>query len=145
MNDPLRDLCDLLGRHVARLAKSVRCDRKPIEDVLCVVARDLVDLADLVTIDREQLPAGPDQEPRNRIGHDDSLTYLATARSVGGPDPSRGGGVGYPRASGSQPPFPRQPQFKAGPARRPHPPSLCIASEVVQTVPTIRSAAEGLG
>src|SRR2546430_9920259 len=28
VNDPLRDLCDLLGRHVARLAESVRCDRK---------------------------------------------------------------------------------------------------------------------
>src|ERR671923_2118587 len=65
----LGDRRDLLGRDVARLAERARRDREAVEDVPGVVARDLVDLADLAPVGGVDLPAGTDQEPGDGIGH----------------------------------------------------------------------------
>ena len=67
--DAVGDPADLLGRNVARLAERLRRDRQPVEDVRSVVAGDLVDLADLGAVGGEHLPAGPDQQPRDGVGH----------------------------------------------------------------------------
>src|SRR5262249_29392029 len=66
---PLGDGCDPLRWDVLRPAESARRNGEAVEDVLVVVARDLVDLADLRAIGSVDLPAGPDQQPRNGVAH----------------------------------------------------------------------------
>jgi hypothetical protein len=69
VDDAVGDLPHLLGRHVSWLPERRRGDREPVEDVLGVVAGDLVDLADLAPVRGEDLPAGPHQQPGDRVGH----------------------------------------------------------------------------
>ena len=87
VHDALRDPAHLLGRHVARLPERAGGDREPVEDVGVVVAGHLVDLADLAAVGGDDLPAGPDQEPGDGVGHR-GLT-LRDRRRDPSPDPRR--------------------------------------------------------
>jgi len=94
----------LLGRHIARLSERSRRDHQPIKDVLGVIPGNLVDLADLAAISGNHLPASPDQQPRNRISHLDSLTARAQQRWLE-PCPQLGRAV-RPKEKGERVAFP---------------------------------------
>src|SRR5262249_30140632 len=88
-NRPLADLGHLLRWDVARLAKHAGSDREPVEDVSAAVADHLVDLADLTPVGGQDLPAGFDHHPGDRISHRvGSLTHPGACRP--GPAPRKG-------------------------------------------------------
>src|SRR6266550_6628560 len=63
------DLRDLLARQVPPLLQQTDPDCEAVEDVERRIADDLLDLADLVTVPVNDLPAGLDHKPGDGIAH----------------------------------------------------------------------------
>ena len=82
VHDAVGDLADLLGRNVARLPERARRDGEAVEDVLGVVAGDLVDLARPRPVGGEHLPARLDHQPGDGVGHSWSLPGAPVAPVV---------------------------------------------------------------
>ena len=65
----LEDLAHELRGHVARLAEQAGRHREAVEDVGVLVAKGLLDGAELGVVAAEHLPAALDEEPGDRVGH----------------------------------------------------------------------------
>jgi hypothetical protein len=65
------DLGDVLRGDVLRPGEhgAAVADREAVEDVVLDVARDLVDLADLVALGVDDAPAALDHPPGDEVGH----------------------------------------------------------------------------